>query len=236
MEEANRDAAIIEMTRKLTYIRNILSDDETESTEELKKLMEGFYNPVSTISTNIASTIPDTSLFETSTTIGPRMIQPKSFDGLSNEELEVIKRNQIANTPQNINTILIDPLKAVETVQDDVINLLEKFNNKEKDKYLNRQFYDPTNRGSYLTNSLTDRIQDKSIDNLSYYKNTSYGSDILGNSTNYPNIIPPKQKIQSILENKEYRKINNNKKTSNIEGLKILLINQKTTIRNTQCC
>jgi hypothetical protein len=208
MAEADRDAKIIEMTRKLTYIRGKITGEDPESAEELKKLMEGFYNPTSTFSGATSTTLPSSPLTTSGSGIGPRIPQPKSFDGLSNEELEVIKRNQIANTPQNIDTILIDPLKAVETVQDDIIGLLETFNSNEKKKYLNRQF-DPTNRGSYLTNSLTDRIQDTSIQNLSYYSNPHHSA-----------IIPPKEKVLNILANKEYRQINHDS-NSGIEGFEV---------------
>lgn len=208
MAEADRDAKIIEMTRKLTYIRGKITGEDPESTEELKKLMEGFYNPTSTFSGATSTTLPSAPLTTSGPGIGPRIPQPKSFDGLSNEELEVIKRNQIANTPQNIDTVLIDPLKAVETVQDDIIGLLETFNSNEKKKYLNRQF-DPTNRGSYLTNSLTDRIQDTSIKNLSYYSNPYHSG-----------IIPPKEKVLNILTNKEYRQINP-ESDSGIEGFEV---------------
>lgn len=207
-KEVDEDKKIIELKRKLTIIRAKISGNDGESTEELKKLMESFYNPSTTIQVSPSTTIPSPSLTSTNTTTTvykPLLQQPASFDGLSNEELEIIKRNQIANTPQNIDTVLIDPLKAVENVQDDVLQLLENFNNTKKEKYLNSTFSfnnDPTNRGSYLVNSMTDRIQDNSISNLSYYSNKEHNSI-------YPNIISPKEKIQKVLFEKRTSAENN---------------------------
>jgi hypothetical protein len=195
--EIEEDEKLIEMTRKLTYVITKLDDDKSE--DDLKKILsENFYNPISTFPLSSSITIPSVPLTTTTTLTNPKLPIPKSFDGLSNEELEIIKRNQIANTPQNINTILIDPLKAVETVQDDILGLLETFSNKEKSSYLNRQF-DPTNRGSYLINSPTDDLVVNKIDNLSYYSS----------SVKPEKIISPKEKILDILSNKENRTLPN---------------------------
>jgi hypothetical protein len=201
VKDVNNMEKIITAKRTLTYIRNKIAPSEEANEEELKKLLESFYNPISTISTSSETTTPDNSLMTETTITGPLMSTPKSFDGFTKEELEIIQRNQIANTPKNIDTVLIDPLKAVETVQGDLLGLLEKFNdsnnNKKKKEYLDRQF-DPTNRGSYLINSPNTYLTDNKIENLSYYsKPSNYSKKILS----------PKEKIKSELSNKEYRKI-----------------------------
>jgi hypothetical protein len=195
---------IIELKRKFTYIRNKIAPSDEANEDELKKIVESFYEPISTMSSSPESTIPSNPLMTTETTLTrPMQRIPKSFDGFTSEELEIIKRNQLANTPKNIDTVLIDPLKAVETVQEDLLGLLETFNDsnnkKSKSEYLNRQF-DPTNRGSYLINSPTDEFTTNKINNLSNYsKPSSYSKRILS----------PKEKILETLSNKEYRTIDN---------------------------
>lgn len=217
--ELEADEKMLDSKKKLSYIRAKIAGDSGDSVEDLKKLMEGFYNPLTTIKSTTSTTSPSSVSTTTTNAYRPLLKTPASFDGLTNEELEIVKRNQVANTPQNIDTVLIDPLKAVENVQDDVLQLLENFNNNKKKEYLNRKFSfdnDSTNRGSYLVNSKTDELFKNSVANLSYYSNNSQNSI-------YPNIIPPKEKIQKVLSEKRISVENNDlyrsfSNTSPIEG------------------
>jgi hypothetical protein len=192
IDEAEKN---LELIRKMTYIRNMIAPSNEENEAEINKLLESFYNPTSTISQNKDTVQPSTPLSSNPTVTNPMNKIPKTYDGFTRSELEIIRRNQIANTPKNIDKVLIDPLKAVETVQEDLLGLLEKFNNKKKSQYLNRQF-DPTNRGSYLVNSPNDDLVVNKINNLqNYSKSNNYSKKI----------ISPKEEINKILTNKEYQ-------------------------------
>lgn len=105
-----------------------------------------------------------------------------SFDGLSTVQLNKIKDYNNANkSPYSHETLLIDPLKIISNVQDDTISLLEKtFQKYEPTDTTNgnittstnptttQEGFDASNRGSYLTNSPTDKIVNPHVANLSY--------------------------------------------------------------------
>jgi predicted XRE-type DNA-binding protein len=201
----------IELLRKMTYIRNMIAPSDEENEAALQNLMEGFYNPTSTISQGPEAVVPGNPLMSEPTVTNPMMPSPKTFDGFTRGELEIIRRNQLANTPKNIDTVLIDPLKAVETVQEDLLGLLETFSDKQKSKYLNRQF-DPTNRGSYLINSPTDDLVINNITNLQ-----NYSKPVINNYSK--RITSPKEQIQSILANKEYRNMSSNNTIEGFENI-----------------
>lgn len=105
-----------------------------------------------------------------------------SFDGLNTVQLNKIKKyNDDNKSPYSHETLLIDPLKIISNVQDDTISLLEKtFQKYEPTDTTNgnittstnptttQEGFDASNRGSYLTNSPTDKIVNPHVSNLSY--------------------------------------------------------------------
>lgn len=163
MEEATEAGKILEKKELFNYIISKLSIYDPEELDN--KLTEQF------ISESQVNTIT----------------KPGVYDQLTANKLGKIYEYQQSKAPPNINNVLIDPLKLIQTTQDDLLNIFSVDDPLNDNLQINKSRY--ISRGSLLVDSKTPK-----------YTNINYKSNEI---ENHPYILNTSSNIEKILKDKE---------------------------------